>query len=90
MHQNTRGKVRFLGNLLFRRYSKFDGPIFGGGGQGKYIRGWGGYIRWGVNWVTYLWGVPSGEGVLTGFYSNLLDTNQTQGDIKCHIQHEES
>ena len=41
MHQNTRGKVRFLGNLLFRRYSKFDGPIFGGGGQGKYIRGWG-------------------------------------------------
>ena len=33
--------MRFLGNLLFRRYSKFDGPIFGGGGQGKYIRGWG-------------------------------------------------
>ena len=33
--------MRYLGNLLFRRYSKFDGPIFGGGGQGAYTRGWG-------------------------------------------------
>ena len=32
MHENTRGRVKFLVNLMFRRLDTFDGPIFGGGG----------------------------------------------------------
>ena len=47
MHENTRGRVIFLANLMFRRLDKFDEG-------GAYIRG--AYIR-DVNWVTYLEGL---------------------------------
>ena len=47
MHENTRGRVIFLANLMFRRLDKFDAG-------GPYIRG--AYIR-DVNWVTYLEGL---------------------------------
>ena len=50
MHENTRGRVIFLVNLMFRRLDKFDE----GGGGGAYIRG--AYIG-DVNWVTYLEGL---------------------------------
>ena len=70
MHENTRGRVTFLVNLMFRRLDKFDGPIFGGGWGCGHIYG-GAYI-WDANWFTYLRGVYSG-GVLTGFYGVFLN-----------------
>ena len=50
MHENARGRVTFLLNLMFSRLDKSDDAIFG--------RECVAYIR-NVHWVTYLGGVYS-------------------------------
>ena len=60
MYENTRGRVTFLVDLMFRRLGKFDGPIFRE--KGACVQN--------VNWVTYVGYIcVYSDGILTGFYS---------------------
>ena len=53
MHENPRGRVALLVNLMIRRLDKSDGPMFGAGGQG-----WGTYIYGGGLYLKcYIWGL---------------------------------
>ena len=74
MHENAWGRVTFLVTLIFGRLDTFDGSIFGGG---RNICGEGGSYIQDVTRLnicgTYIWDSLYKGGVITGFYSTLIN-----------------